>query len=63
MIYNAIDEVYLKDQRFTVRAVYDALTAKIDDANRFRNLEDQLPLPDVSSLHDLVNKLDDYDVI
>jgi len=39
------------------------LTAKIDDANRFRDLDDQLPLPDVSSLHDQVNKLDDYDVI
>ena len=63
LIDNAIDEVYLKDQRFTVRAVYDALTAKIDDANRFRERTDQLPLPDMSSLHDLVNKLDDYDVI
>ena len=63
LIDNAIDEVYLKDQRFTVRAVHDALTAKIDDANRFRDLEDQLPVPDMSSLHDVVNKLDDYDVI
>lgn len=63
LIDNAIDEVYLKDQRFTVRAVHDALTAKIDDANRFRELDDQLPLPAKSSLHDVVNKLDDYDVI
>jgi putative transposase len=63
LIDNAIDEVYLKDQRFTVRAVHDALTAKIDDANRFRAPDDQLPLPDRSSLHDVVNKLDDYDVI
>lgn len=63
LIDNAIDEVYLKDQRFTVRAVHDALIAKIDDANRFRDLDDQLPLPNMSSLHDLVNKLDDYDVI
>ena len=63
LIDNAIDEVYLKDQRFTVRAVHDSLTAKIDDANRFREPDDQLPLPDRSSLHDVVNKLDDYDVI
>lgn len=63
LLDSAIDEVYLKDQRFTVRAVHDALTAKIDDANRFRELDDQLPLPDRSSLHDVVNKLDDYDVI
>ena len=63
LLDNAIDEVYLKDQRFTVRAVHDALTAKIDDANRFREPDDQLPLPDRSSLHDVVNKLDDYDVV
>jgi putative transposase len=63
LIDNAIDEVYLKDQRFTVRAVHDALIAKIEDANRFRELDDQLPLPAKSSLHDVVNKLDDYDVI
>jgi putative transposase len=63
LVDNAIDEVYLKDQRFTVRAVHDALTAKTDDANRFRESDDQLPLANMSSLHDVVNKLDDYDVI
>jgi putative transposase len=63
LIDNAIDEVYLKDQRFTVAAVHDALTVKIDDANRSRDISDHLPLPDKSSLYDLVNKLEDYDVI
>ncbi len=63
LLDNSIDEVYLKDQRFTVRAVHDALTAKIDDANRFRDLDDQLPLPDRSSLHDALKKLNDYDII
>jgi len=63
LLDEAIDEVYLKDQRFTVQAVYDALIVKIDDANRFRDADDKLPLVDKSSVYDAVNKLDDYDVV
>lgn len=63
LLDNTIDEVYLKDQRFTVQAVYDALIVQIDKANRFRDLDDQLPVPDKSSVYCAVNKLDDYDVV
>src|SRR6266849_133664 len=63
LVDNAIDEVYLQDQRFTVKAVHDALLVKIDDANRFRDVDDHLPLPDKSSVYDAVSKLDDYEVI
>lgn len=63
LLDEAIDEVYLKDQRFTVQAVYDALIVKIDDANRFREADDRLPLLNRSSVYDAVNKLDDYDVV
>jgi hypothetical protein len=42
LLDNAIDEVYLKDQRFTVQAVHDGLIVKIDEANRFRDPDDQL---------------------
>ncbi len=63
LLDEAIDEVYLKDQRFTVQAVHDALIVKIDDANSFRDADDQLPLPDKSSVYHTVNKLDDYDVV
>jgi len=63
MLNEAIDEVYLKDQRFSVQAVYDALIVKIDDANRFRDGDDRIPLIDRSSVYDAVNKLDDYDVV
>jgi putative transposase len=59
----AIDQVYLTNQRFTVRAVHDALSVKIDDANSFRGLDDQLPLPNRSSIDDVVKKLDDYDIV
>jgi putative transposase len=63
LLDNAIDEVYLKEQRFTVQAVHDALLVKIDEANRFRDSDDQLPVHDKSSVYDAVNKLDDHDVI
>ncbi len=63
LLDTAIDEVYLREQRFTVQAVHDALIVKIDDANRFRDADDQLPQPDKSSVYDAVSKLDDYEVI
>ncbi len=63
LLDQAIDEVYLKDQRFTVQAVHDALLVKIEDANRFRDHDNQLPEPYKSSLYDAVSKLDDYEVI
>lgn len=63
LLDKAIDEVYLKDQRFTVQAVHDALLVKIEDANRFRDQDDQLPEPGKSSVYEAVGKLDDYEVI
>ena len=63
LVDQAVDEVYLAEQRFTVQAVHDALLVKVDDCNRFRDGNDQLPRPDKSSIYDLVNKLDDYDVV
>ena len=63
LLDEAIDEVFLNDQRFSVQAVHDALIVKITDANRFRDADDKLPLIDRSSVYDAVNKLDDYDVV
>jgi putative transposase len=63
LLDQAVDEVYLNNQRFTIQAVYDALLVKVSDANGFRDSDDQLPEPDKSSIYDAVSKLDDYDVI
>jgi putative transposase len=63
LLNEAIDEVFLSEQRFTVQAVHDALVVKIDDANKFRDEDDQLPIPDNSSVYDAIDKLDDYEVI
>jgi hypothetical protein len=63
LLNQAIDEVYLKDQRFTVQAVLDALLVKVDDANQFRDSDDQLPEPKRSAVYEAIAKLDDYEVI
>src|ERR1041385_7087626 len=63
LLNQAIDEVYMKDQRFTVQAVLDALLVKVDDANQFRDSDDQLPEPKRSAVYEAIAKLDDYAVI
>jgi putative transposase len=63
LLDEAIDEVFLSEQRFSVQAVHEALVVKVDDANKFRDADDQLPIPDDSSAYDAIDKLDDYEVI
>lgn len=59
----AIDEVYMSEQRFSVQDVYDNVIVKIADENEMRASDDQLPEPHKSSIYDVVNKLDDYDLL
>lgn len=59
----AIDEVYMNEQRFSVQDVYDKVIVKVADENEMRASDDQLPEPHKSSIYDVVNKLDDYDLL
>lgn len=63
IVNEAIDEVYMSEQRFSVQDVYDRVIVKIADENEMRVTDDQLPVPHRSSIYDVVNKLDDYDVL
>ncbi|HEY0375335.1 MAG TPA: Mu transposase C-terminal domain-containing protein [Pyrinomonadaceae bacterium] len=63
LVDEAIDEVYMSEQRFSVQDVYDAVVVKVADENEFRTADDQLPEPHKSSIYDVVNKLDDYEVL
>ena len=63
LIDEAIDEVFLNEQRFSVQDVYDAVVVKVADENQHRDASNQLPQPDRSSVYDVVNKLDDYDIL
>lgn len=63
LLDDAINEVLLNEQRFSVQDVYDKLIVKIDDDNQDRSPDDQLPQPHRSSIYDAVNKLDDYEIL
>jgi putative transposase len=62
IIDETIDVVYLNKQRFSVQDVYDAVVVKIDEENEMRSSDNQLPMPHKSSIYDVVNKLDDYEI-
>ncbi|MDT7541676.1 MAG: putative transposase, partial [Acidobacteriota bacterium] len=63
IVDETIDEVYLNEQRFSVQDVYDKVVVRVADENEMRAGDDQLPQPHKSSIYDIVNKLDDYDVL
>lgn len=63
IIYEAIDEVYLNNQRFSIQDLYDTVVVKIADENEYRDFKDQLPVPNQSSIYNIVNKLDDREVV
>jgi putative transposase len=62
IVNKAIDEVYLKEQRFSVQDVYDVVVVKIADENELRTSDNQLPIPHKSSIYDIVDKIDDYEI-
>lgn len=62
LVDEAADEVFLNKQRFSVQDVYDTAIVKIAGENELRAADDQLPKPDRSSIYDIINKIDDYDV-
>lgn len=63
IIDEVINEKYLNPQRLTVKAVYDAVVARIADENLYRTEADQLPIPKERSIYDVVDQLDEYEVI
>lgn len=63
LLDEAVDEAFMSEQRLTVQAVHETLVVKVDDANKFRDADDQLPIPDDSSVYDAIDKLDDYEII
>jgi len=63
LIDQAIDEVYLSDQRLPATAVYDSVILKIADENVLRDANDQLPEPHLSSVYDAVERWDSWEVL
>lgn len=63
IVDEVLEEKYLSLQRLTVAAVYEALKVRIADENLYRNDGDKLPTPSERSIHDVVARLDEYEVV
>lgn len=61
VVDDIINEAYLNRQCLSVQAVYEILEVRIAENNRFRALEDRLPIPHKNSLYGQVAKLDPYE--
>jgi putative transposase len=63
IVDEVINEKYLNPQRLTVKAVYEAVIARVADENLHRTAAEQLPIPKERSIYAVVNQLDEYEVI
>lgn len=63
IIEKVIAERYLTRHRPTVDSLCDAIYVRITSENQFRDKTDQLSLPHKSSIYDIVNRLDQYEVM
>jgi putative transposase len=61
IVRTVIDEVYMNEQRLSVADVHEALDIRIADENRFRDADDQLPIPHESSVYDIVSGMPEYE--
>jgi len=65
-VEDLIDQIirtrYLSSNRPTVASIYENLQALIVEDNKLRSDNDQLPIPDISSLYRRVKTLDPYEV-
>lgn len=58
----SINDVYLTEQRHSIQEVADEVEARVIEDNRYRQTNDQLPLPAHSTTFRAVSKLDKYEV-
>lgn len=62
ILSDIINQKYLKDPTFAPSDVLDTMEAKIQNDNRFRKEDNQIPLPSTSTVYRALKKLDPYDV-
>lgn len=62
IIDEVIQEHYLNPLCLSPADVHEKLDIRIADENRFRDPDDQLPVPHRSSVYEIISKLDEYEV-
>lgn len=63
IIEKIIAETYLTRHRPTVESIYYTICARITSENQFRDRSDHLSFPHRSSVYNIINKLDQYEVM
>jgi putative transposase len=61
VVSEVIDEEFMNEQRLSVAEVYDRVDQRIADINKFRDANDQLPIPHQDSIYDIISKMDEYE--
>lgn len=61
LLAEVIKKVYMNMDLHTVAEVYEALDIRIADENRFRDPDDQLPMPSRNSVYAVVNAMSQYE--
>lgn len=61
IVHEVIREVYMNMQRNSVAEVHKALDERVADENKFRDPDDQLPIPSVNSVYAIINAMDPYE--
>ncbi|MFL6333053.1 MAG: Mu transposase C-terminal domain-containing protein [Pyrinomonadaceae bacterium] len=62
IIRQAINDVYLNDERHSKQEVADEAEARVRADNRHRRADDQLPIPDPSNVYRAIDRWDPYEV-
>lgn len=58
----AISNVYLNEERHSIQEVVDEAEARVQEDNRHRRADDQLPVPDPSNVYRAIDRLAPYEV-
>lgn len=61
IVETVVNESYMKMERLSVEAVYDALQIRLFEINRFRSESEKLVAPSKVGLYKYVNRIDEYE--
>lgn len=61
IIGDVVDQIYLTIERPSVQDTWDEMEVRIKRENEYRELNDKLPIPHISTLYNIINKIDPYE--
>lgn len=61
IIGDVVDQIYLTPERPSVQDSWDEMEVRIKRENEYREQDDKLPVPHISTLYNVINKIDSYE--